>query len=78
MVYLPSKMRTFGVYGIYGLSLYVMVGGLYGMNIWQSFMKQSNSSRMNVAKMELDSHHYTDGLYAFRHRNLGSKTPSNR
>ena len=66
MVYLPPKMRTFGVYGICGLSLYVMVGGLYGMNIWQSFMKQSNSSRMNVAKMELDSHHYTDGLYAFQ------------
>lgn len=65
-VYLPSNMRTFGVYGICGLSLYVMVGGLYGMNIWQSIMKQGNSSRMNVAKMELDSHHYTDGLYAFQ------------
>ena len=36
------------------------------MNIWQSIMKQSNSSRMNVAKMELDSHHFTDGLYAFQ------------
>ena len=65
-VYLPSKMRTFGVYGICGLSLYVMVGGLYGMNIWQSIMKQNNSSRIYVTKMELDSHHYTDGLYAFQ------------
>ena len=65
-VYLPSKMRTCGVYGICGLSLYVMVGGLYGMNIGQSIMKQKNSSRIKVEKMELDSHHYTDGLYAFQ------------
>ena len=63
--YIPKKNRKFGLMGVFGILIYVLVVTLYAFRSGEEIIKEKNSMPVEVADISLRNGELSDGMAAF-------------